>query len=68
LRSGDGKKTVYARYKSRSGRVIVRSDTVILDTHRPTGTFALAGGAAQFGSRTVTGRATPPGSVATPPR
>ena len=53
VKAGDGKKTVYARYKSRTGRIITRSDSIVLDTHPPTGTFSLNDGISIAATRTV---------------
>ena len=43
--SGDGLKTVYAEYKDAVGHVLDVSDTIALDTTKPTGTMAIDSGA-----------------------
>ena len=48
LASGDGPKTVYAKFKDAMGNVTATAvtDTIILDTTPPTGTIGINGGAA----------------------
>jgi hypothetical protein len=55
LSSGDGTKTVYAKFKSASGNVSSDvSDTIILDSTLPTGTITINGGAAYTNTTAVT--------------
>ena len=55
LAGGDGTHTVRAKWQDQAGNWSpIRSDTVILDTHGPTGSVSLAGGAAATRTRAVT--------------
>ncbi|GAI18252.1 unnamed protein product, partial [marine sediment metagenome] len=55
LSSGDGKKTVYVEFKDSTGNVSkTHSDTIILDTTSPTGTFSINSGGDYTNSRSVT--------------
>jgi hypothetical protein len=44
LSDGDGTKEVFARFKDEAGNISTVSDSIILDTTAPTGTFAIDGG------------------------
>lgn len=60
----DGKKTVKVRFKDQAGKVsTVVSDSIILDTHPPTGTLLINGGAVRITSLAVTLSCRAPGSV-----
>lgn len=54
LTSGDGTKTVYARFTDPAGNGQVVNDTIIVETMPPTGTVAINGGAAATNSANVT--------------
>ncbi|TKJ47080.1 hypothetical protein CEE34_05580 [Candidatus Aerophobetes bacterium Ae_b3a] len=55
LSSGDGEKTVYVQFKDSVGNLSeTYSDTIILDTTSPTGTFSINSGDDYTNSRSVT--------------
>jgi hypothetical protein len=55
LSGGDGAHTVRAKWRDQAGNWSpIRSDTVILDTHGPTGSVSIAGGAATTRTPAVT--------------
>jgi Big-like domain-containing protein/fibronectin type III domain protein len=55
LLTGDGTKTMYVRFKDSAGNVSLPiSDTITLDTTKPTGTILINGGAASTTSASVT--------------
>lgn len=54
LTPGDGLKTSYAQYKDDAGNTLTLTDTIILDTAAPAGTFTLNGGASSTTTTAVT--------------
>ncbi|MBI5233073.1 MAG: hypothetical protein HY880_01825, partial [Deltaproteobacteria bacterium] len=55
LTSGDGEKTVYARFRDSAGNISTTyTDTILLDTTVPTGTIIINGGATYTTSTSVT--------------
>ena len=54
LQDGDGAKTVYVQFRDHAGLISTYSDTITLDTIRPTGSITIAEGAAYTNSSVVT--------------
>ncbi len=46
LAPGDGVKTVYVKFQDGAGNVSEKADSIVVDSSPPTGSFAIAGGAA----------------------
>lgn len=55
LPAGDGTKTVNAQYRDVAGNVLDKSDSIVVETGGPTGTFALANGAIGTQTTAVSG-------------
>jgi len=54
LPAGDGRKRVYAQYRNRYKRILTLSDTIILDTRPPSGSFVINDDDEVAGDRLVT--------------
>jgi M6 family metalloprotease-like protein len=54
LGAGEGTRTVTAEFKDVNNVVVTASDTIVVDTIAPTGTFMISGGASVTGTRAVT--------------
>jgi hypothetical protein len=53
LTSGNGTKAVYVQYKDRAGNIVTKSDSIFLDSVKPTGRISINGGAASTSTQTV---------------